>query len=300
MDTAPHSAQHLSLASRDFWWNPDFLDLMSRRWRLSDVRRVLDVGAGVGHWGRLLLPRCHPEATLTGLDREPSWVEEATRRAAALGLEGRTGFLLGHGEALPFPDGAFDLVTCQTLLLHVADPAAVLRELRRVAAPGGLVVVAEPINMAGSLVPGSTRFHDDVEDVLELLRMELLCFRGKERLGLGNNSIGALLPRLFREAGLGEPQVAQSDKVSILAPPYAGEEAQALLAEARASLSRGDWLWGREEQRRYYLAGGGAAGEFDALFERGLVMSRRIVEAYEAGTEFSLGAGCFILAWAWA
>jgi SAM-dependent methyltransferase len=298
MDTAPHSSQHLSLASRDFWWNPDFLDLMARRWRLAEVRRVLDVGAGVGHWGRLLLPRCHPNATLTGLDREPAWVEEATRRAAGLGLEGRTRFLRGEAGALPFPDGAFDLVTCQTLLLHVPDPAAVLRELRRVAAPGGLVAVAEPINMAGSLVLGSTRFHDDVEDVLDLLRMELLCYRGKERLGLGNNSVGALLPRLFRDVGLGEPQVAQSDKVSLLAPPYAGEEARVLIEEARVGLARGDWLWGREEQRRYYEAGGGAAEAFDALYERGLAMSRRIVDAYAAGAEFSLGAGCFILAWA--
>src|SRR4051812_44702072 len=37
---------------RDTWWNADFLDLMARRWGLSSALRVLDVGCGVGHWGR--------------------------------------------------------------------------------------------------------------------------------------------------------------------------------------------------------------------------------------------------------
>jgi 2-polyprenyl-3-methyl-5-hydroxy-6-metoxy-1,4-benzoquinol methylase len=49
----PHSADYFG-ATRDFWWNHDFLELMSARWRLAAVRSVLDVGCGVGHWGRCL------------------------------------------------------------------------------------------------------------------------------------------------------------------------------------------------------------------------------------------------------
>lgn len=296
MDAKPHSAEYLALETREFWWNPDFLDLMATRWRLSDARRVLDVGAGLGHWGQLLLPRCHPDATLTGLEREPEWVAKATARAAAKGLAARARYQQGVAEALPFSDGSFDLVTCQTVLIHVADPVAVLKELKRVTAPGGLVAVAEPINMASSMVLGSTRFHEDVDELLELYRAELLCYCGKERLGLGNNSLGALLPKLFREAGFSDVQGWQSDKAPVLAPPYADPEARAGVAEAKDAVARGVWIYEREEMRRYYLAGGGEPGGFDALFDRGLAASRRIVEAMERGAEYSVGAGFFCLA----
>ena len=42
--------------------------------------------------------------------------------------------------------GPFDLVTCQTLLLHVADVPGVLAQMRRLLAPGGTLLLAEPNN----------------------------------------------------------------------------------------------------------------------------------------------------------
>ncbi|MEW5737755.1 MAG: class I SAM-dependent methyltransferase [Myxococcota bacterium] len=296
MDTQPHSAEHLSRETRDFWWNADFLALMAQRWSLQGVSRLLDVGCGVGHWGRLLLPHCAAGATLTGVDREPAWVKEATARGERSGPAGRVRYVEGTAQALPFPDASFDFVTCQTVLLHVPDPVAVLREMKRVVRPGGLVAVAEPVNQASSLVLGSTRFHEDVEETVALLRFELTCYRGKERLGLGHNSIGALLPKLFTEAGLDELRVWNTDKATVLAPPYADPEARASVVEAKDELRRGIWLWDREETRRYFVAGGGEERAFDAEYSRGLAAAGRVVEAYERGTEFSVGAGFFLLA----
>ena len=39
---------------RDFWWNADQVELVGRRLGLGGMREVLDVGAGIGHWGRVL------------------------------------------------------------------------------------------------------------------------------------------------------------------------------------------------------------------------------------------------------
>ena len=50
----PHSAAYFG-PERDFWWNVDHLALMASRRKLEDVRSVLDVGCGVGHWGTLLV-----------------------------------------------------------------------------------------------------------------------------------------------------------------------------------------------------------------------------------------------------
>ena len=72
----PHSAEHFG-EQRDYWWNRDFLDLMSKRWRLEDVSSLADIGCGVGHWSRLLYPYLKHPARLTAVDREPQWVREA-------------------------------------------------------------------------------------------------------------------------------------------------------------------------------------------------------------------------------
>jgi 2-polyprenyl-6-hydroxyphenyl methylase/3-demethylubiquinone-9 3-methyltransferase len=45
---------------------------------------------------------------------------------------------VGVGEALPYPDGAFDAVVCVDVLEHVSDLARVLAEVARVLRPGGL------------------------------------------------------------------------------------------------------------------------------------------------------------------
>src|SRR5947208_3943667 len=122
---APHSAQFLQSAARDYWWNLDHIEVWARRVGLERVGSVLDVGAGVGHWGRLLSNVLAPDATVVGIDREPRWVEEATANAAEAGLAERFSYQLSTAEELPFEDESFDLATCQTLLIHVADAPAV-------------------------------------------------------------------------------------------------------------------------------------------------------------------------------
>ena len=73
---AAHSAEYFG-DTRDHWWNLDFLRLMAQRWKLDAVRDVLDVGCGVGHWGMLLAAVLPELARVTGVDREPAWVDEA-------------------------------------------------------------------------------------------------------------------------------------------------------------------------------------------------------------------------------
>jgi len=82
---------------------------------------------------------CPENVRVTGIDREPNWVEHASKRAAARGLDGRFSFRQGEAERLPFPDDSFDLTTCQTVLIHLSDPGAAIAEMLRVTKPGGLV-----------------------------------------------------------------------------------------------------------------------------------------------------------------
>ena len=210
---AAHSAEYFG-DTRDHWWNLDFLRLMARRWKLDAVRDVLDVGCGVGHWGVLLAAVLPEDARVTGVDREPAWVDEARARALARGLGDRFSYQQGVAERLPFPDDAFDLTTCQTVLIHAADPAAAIAEMLRVTRPGGLVAVAEPNNLTAALLLDSISNRAGVDDIVELVRFQLTCERGKVALGEGDNSLGDRVPGLFVAQGLVDVQVFANDRVT--------------------------------------------------------------------------------------
>jgi ubiquinone/menaquinone biosynthesis C-methylase UbiE len=274
-----HSAEYFG-ETRDYWWNLDFLELIGKRLSFDRVRDVLDVGCGVGHWGQLLANVLPSSARVQGVDREPLWVEKAGPRATAHGLQDRFSYQVSVAEKLPFADASFDLVTCQTVLIHMPDPGAVIDEMVRVARPGGLILAAEPNNVARALMFDSVSFNDPVDAILARARLQLICERGKAALGEGNNSIGDLVPSLFAERRLVDVCVYLNDKADILLPPY-DSPAQGAALEERADFKHRDlWSgWSREDTRRYFLAGGGREGEFEALWLVAIGSSDKIDKA---------------------
>ncbi|WP_437591208.1 class I SAM-dependent methyltransferase [Sorangium sp. So ce1000] len=272
---------------RDTWWNRDFLELIARRLRLGEVRAAVDVGCGVGHWGRILLPVLHGEATLVGVDREPSFVARAAAEAEARGIAARTSYREGLAEALPLPDASVDLATCQTVLMHVADPLRVLREMRRVLRPGGVLLAVEPNNFAEKATalvtaPGLTR-----AERLALLELDAICQDGKRALGQGDCSVGERLPGLLREAGLGDLHVVQSDKCAALIPPYETPAERAELRQMLAWIDGGAWLGAggtRDQTHAWYLAGGGDPAQFERLWAIAMQEARAWKEAALART----------------
>jgi len=291
-----HSAEYFG-DTRDHWWNADFVQLMAQRWRLSDVQHVLDVGCGVGHWGGELAKVLPPEARITGIDREASWVEKARERAKLRPNPERFSYRVGEVQRLPFPDDTFDLTTCQTVLIHVPDPAAALAEMIRVTKPGGLVAVAEPNNVASNLHVDSVSSKASIEDLVELTRFHLTCERGKANLGLGNNSVGDLLPGIFAESGRLEGiDVYLNDKVATLLPPYASEAERALVEEARLHEARDFWWWSQEETRRYYCGGGVAEPSFAVHWKRAMALRTEVAQALVAGTYANTdGSVCYLV-----
>jgi SAM-dependent methyltransferase len=94
--------------------------------------RLLDLGCGAG---TALVRAAARGATVTGVDASAGMIAYA--RDQLPGADLREADL----ESLPYPDGAFDVVTAFNSIGFAADPVAALREAKRVTAPGGRVGV---------------------------------------------------------------------------------------------------------------------------------------------------------------
>jgi SAM-dependent methyltransferase len=117
---------------------------------LASARRVLDAGCGVGY-GSVILAE-GGALDVVGVDVAGA-VVEAAKAAERPGLR----FEQADVGSLPYPDDSFDAVVCFEVIEHVEDPEAVLRELARVLAPGGVIAISSPNRDA--YVPGNPHHH---------------------------------------------------------------------------------------------------------------------------------------------
>lgn len=100
---------------------------------------VLDVACGPG---LVVAAFARVVRHATGIDITPAMLERARAHAAGLGLTNVT-WRQGDVLPLPWPDASFSIVASRFAFHHFLDPLAVLREMTRVAAPGGRVVVVD-------------------------------------------------------------------------------------------------------------------------------------------------------------
>ena len=295
-----HSLTGFSGDWRDTWWDDDFLSLMAEKWRLTQFRHALDVGCGVGHWGQRLMAHMHPDATLVGCDAESRWVEEARVRAQALGLGERSSFEAADAKTLPWDDDTFDLVTCQTLLIHVAHAPSVIEEMLRVLRPGGLFLCAEPNNFA-SLAGGlSIEPKLDWTELAPLLKLDYICARGKEALGEGFQSEGAKIPAHLYACGWRDVHVHMNNKGPTMLPPYDAPNMMGMVDMMRTAHASGGVMstgGTYENVRRLFLAGGGQDDELEALWAARRARDANIIAAIDEGRFISAGASIHYLVW---
>lgn len=171
---------------------------------VHDPRRILDFGCGIG-MTTLALARAFPRARVTGVDESAESLA-AARRSVTPAEEGTVTFLHTPPPALPFADGAFDLVFTSNVFHHIppaARPAAA-RELARVTAPGGRVLVFElnPLNPLTVRVTHRIPFDAGVQ----LLRLpETAALLRAAGLEVGARRYYFFFPRLLRALRVLEP-----------------------------------------------------------------------------------------------
>ena len=105
--------------------------------------RGLDIGAGPGQIAIKLGARL-TRWKFIGIDRSAAMIEKAREGLSdAPEVAGRIEFQIADGNSLDFPDGTFDLVICNSVLHHMAEPQNLFSEIARVVKPGGAILLRD-------------------------------------------------------------------------------------------------------------------------------------------------------------
>lgn len=116
-------------------------DRYAAKLALPASAQVLEAGCGTGAVVRALVRRADFSGTAVGVDQSPAFIEAAQRFSEEEGVSERVEFKVGDAHQLDFVDKSFDAVIVHTLISHVTDPIAVLKEVARVVRQGGVVAI---------------------------------------------------------------------------------------------------------------------------------------------------------------
>jgi ubiquinone/menaquinone biosynthesis C-methylase UbiE len=143
------------------WWrkNPSACPYGQRFWveaphpiisrdRLRSVltpvpgERLLEIGVGTGYYTLDMAEWVGPEGRIEIFDLQQKFLDHVISRADERGLANLVP-TQGDATALPYEDASIDAVALTAVLGEIPDPAAALREIRRVLKPDGRLVVGE-------------------------------------------------------------------------------------------------------------------------------------------------------------
>jgi ubiquinone/menaquinone biosynthesis C-methylase UbiE len=120
-------------------WLPALPDVDARLRRPG--ARIADLACGAG-WSSVAMARAYPEARVDGFDLDEASIELARATAVAEGVDDRVRFHVRDVSADERP-GGYDLVTVFEALHDMARPVEALSAMRRLAEPGGAVLVMD-------------------------------------------------------------------------------------------------------------------------------------------------------------
>ncbi len=118
---------------------------------VDEADEVLDVGCGIGVEAVRIASTTN--ARVVGLDVSDRMLGWSDRRAREAGVRDRIDLIRGNVLELPFVDGRFDAVLCESVLAFVADKERAIAEMVRVTRPGGWVGINEAFLLTETPTP---------------------------------------------------------------------------------------------------------------------------------------------------
>jgi SAM-dependent methyltransferase len=167
--------------------------------------RTIDIGCGPLGVLDILAGRVGPHGCVTGVDREPRFVEMAARSLRERDLES-VPVVTADAATTGLPDGSFDLVHERLVLNNVAHPSDIVAEMSRLTRPGGYVAVQDMDWISWTCQPAHTAW----DRLHTATAASWVC----------DVFLGRRLPELLRDAGLVDVGVDAHVRVWRAGDPY--------------------------------------------------------------------------------
>jgi len=190
---------------RDQMWLPDTVKKYAKWLNLKQGMKVADIGCGLGFLGLTYWKYFGRNGVYCGIDISANLINEAKDISKKWAKQGEAIFQVGDAYNLDLEDNSFDLVMCQTLLMHLDKPIKAITEMKRILKPGGTIFCMEPDNLSTTVNPNYSSYEKlTLEEQLVNYKINFYRFKGKKKQKLGDHTIGNKLHMLLHKSSFTE------------------------------------------------------------------------------------------------
>ena len=216
--------------TRSLYLNIDYLQfLVEKVWKITKKVDVVDFGCGYGYLGLVLMPLLPDGSTYTGVDISEELINKG--REIFKTVPFNHNFIVSSAKGVPEKDDTFDIAICNSVLMHIPEPDAVLTEMKRITRKDGMVISCESNwNAVNALM-----YIDGIKKskITDLGFLQTLFERVYEKTKTDGN-IGMKMPVIMARNNIKNIQARISDAVRIILADETSEEQDSIYASLQS------------------------------------------------------------------
>ena len=216
--------------TRSLYLNIDYLQfLVEKVWKITKKVDVVDFGCGYGYLGLALMPLLPEGSTYTGVDISEELINKG--REIFKTVPFNHNFIVSSAKGVPEKDDTFDIAICNSVLMHIPEPDAVLTEMKRITKNDGMIISCESNwNAVNALM-----YIDGIKKskITDLGFLQILFERVHEKTKTDGN-IGMKMPVIMARNNIKNIQARISDAVRIILADETSEEQDSIYASLQS------------------------------------------------------------------
>ena len=125
--------------TRSLYLNVDYLQfLVEKVWKITTKVDVVDFGCGYGYLGLVLMPLLPEGSTYTGVDISEELINKGREIFKNVSFNHK--FIVSSANGIPEKADTFDIAICNSVMMHIPEPDAVLTEMKRITKNNGMII----------------------------------------------------------------------------------------------------------------------------------------------------------------